>query len=506
MRRCCLFLLTVLAAIVVPTGLFVRDAVSETILSAKRLPAATIPWLLVPDGSKQRSLSLTRADIAVDIAGYLAQTTVTLTFSNDTNRILESELVFPLPEGVTISGYGLDINGAIVDGVPVEKQATRIAFEKEVRKGVDPGLVEQTVGNTFRTRVYPIPAHGSRTLRLRWSHELETDPASGSATHTLRQRTENALESLTLHVSAHHPPGVPRGILGSATTGRTTLSFARTGDNYTAKQTLTKTALNGDFTVAFGPPSQTGPVVAVERFTRASAILPETFFTITDTVPNAPLYTAHPVRRIQRLGIIWDASLSRRNTDTNRECRILAALLYQVVLKRWDHFDGIEAIALMEAGRTVARARWTLPAGERSRLSIPFPSRLLQNLPCDTRVLMTWDTDDTDMDLWVTEPTGEKCDYFHNRTAIGGHLSNDFTQGYGPEEYLLRRNVPGSYRIQSNYYGTHQQKLTDGTTVQATVITDWGKRTEKRRYLTLRLTTAKETVTIGTVVQQRAKS
>jgi hypothetical protein len=35
---------------------------------------------------------------------------------------------------------GLDIEGEIVDGVCVEKEKARIAFEKEVRKGVDPGF------------------------------------------------------------------------------------------------------------------------------------------------------------------------------------------------------------------------------------------------------------------------------------------------------------------------------------------------------------------------------
>jgi hypothetical protein len=44
------------------------------------------------------------------------------------------------------------VDGTLVDGVPVEKQAARIAFEKEVRKGVDPGLVEQTGGNRSAPR------------------------------------------------------------------------------------------------------------------------------------------------------------------------------------------------------------------------------------------------------------------------------------------------------------------------------------------------------------------
>ena len=54
--------------------------------------------------------------------------------------------------------------------------------------------------------------------------------------------------------------------------------------------------------------------------------------------------------------------------------------------------------------------------------------------------MLTWDADQTDIDLWVTEPSGEKCFYGHNRTTIGGLLSRDFTDGYGPEEYCLRKS------------------------------------------------------------------
>jgi hypothetical protein len=172
------------------------------------------------------------------------------------------------------------------------------------------------------------------------------------------------------------------------------------------------------------------------------------------------------------------------------------SLLNQIVMNRWDRFEGIEAIALMEANRIAARGRGL---SARSALAVPLDPRLVRNLPCDVRIVMTWDTDMTDMDLWVTEPSGEKCYYGHNRTVIGGRLSNDFTQGYGPEEYVIRRAMPGMYRIQSDYFGSHQQRLTGGTTVQATVITDFGRPTEKRRYLTLRLTRGNRTVDIGSI-------
>jgi Ca-activated chloride channel family protein len=171
-------------------------------------------------------------------------------------------------------------------------------------------------------------------------------------------------------------------------------------------------------------------------------------------------------------------------------------LLHQVVMGQWDRFAGIEIVALMEAN-----ALWEKMHGvpQKDSPRNPFDPRLVKNLDLDIRVVLTWDADLTDMDLWVTEPSGEKCVYDHNRTVIGGLLSNDFTQGYGPEEYCLRKAMPGVYKIQANYYGSGQQTLAGPATVQATVITDFGRPTEKRQALTVRLEKAKEVVDIGTI-------
>jgi uncharacterized protein YfaP (DUF2135 family) len=130
---------------------------------------------------------------------------------------------------------------------------------------------------------------------------------------------------------------------------------------------------------------------------------------------------------------------------------------------------------------------------------VPLDTRLRKLLDLDVRIVMTWDTDQTDMDLWVLEPSGEKCFYSHNLTTIGGTISRDFTGGYGPEEYLVRRAMPGDYKVSANFYGSRSQTLTGPTTVQATVITDFGRAGEKRQALTLRLTEAKDVVEIGAV-------
>ncbi len=55
------------------------------------------------------------------------------------------------------------------------------------------------------------------------------------------------------------------------------------------------------------------------------------------------------------------------------------------------------------------------------------------------------------MDLWVTDPNKETCYYSHKETLIGGRISNDFTEGYGPEQFLLKkaiqRQIPGESEL-----------------------------------------------------------
>ena len=60
-------------------------------------------------------------NVQVEIFGNLAKTTTTLVFTNSSSRNLEGNLVFPLPENTTVSGYAIDINGKLRNAVPVTK-------------------------------------------------------------------------------------------------------------------------------------------------------------------------------------------------------------------------------------------------------------------------------------------------------------------------------------------------------------------------------------------------
>ena len=147
----------------------------------------------------------------------------------------------------------------------------------------------------------------------------------------------------------------------------------------------------------------------------------------------------------------------------------------------------------MELNRIIPRAKVAGLA------HVPVDPRLIKLLDVDVRIVLTWDTDQTDIDLWITEPSGEKAFYSHPRTRIGGHVSRDFTQGYGPEEYILKKAMPGAYTIEANYFGSSAPKLIGTVTLQADIYTHYGRPDEQHKAITLRLEDNKETVKVGEI-------
>src|SRR5262249_14455933 len=121
------------------------------------------------------------ARVSITTIGGIAATTLDLTFRNDLDRVLEGELVLPLPRGATISSFALELDGKLRQASVVERERARVVFEAIERKSVDPGLVEWTKGNAFRTRVYPIPAKGTKRLVLGFEQELRDAGTTASA-------------------------------------------------------------------------------------------------------------------------------------------------------------------------------------------------------------------------------------------------------------------------------------------------------------------------------------
>ena len=60
--------------------------------------------------------------------GLFSRVSATITFTNPNERVFEGALEFPLPEGATVCGYALEINGTLVPGVVCGKEEARTAF------------------------------------------------------------------------------------------------------------------------------------------------------------------------------------------------------------------------------------------------------------------------------------------------------------------------------------------------------------------------------------------
>ena len=117
--------------------------------------------------------------------------------------------------------------------------------------------------------------------------------------------------------------------------------------------------------------------------------------------------------------------------------------------------------------------------------------------PVDVRVVLSWDTDSCDMDLWVTDPKDEKCYYQNTLTYLGGKISRDVTQGYGPEEFMLKKAEKGKYKVQVDYFGTRSQKQLMPVNLRITFYTHYGTPQQKQQETTVRLSNAKEVIEVG---------
>jgi TonB-dependent SusC/RagA subfamily outer membrane receptor len=150
-------------------------------------------------GQENNSVKLRHLKVTVQVLGNIAQVKTTMTFFNSSSRPLEGELNFPMPDGVSVSHYALDFNGVLRDAVVVENQKAKQVFESIERRRVDPGLLEKTEGNNYKTRIYPIPANGARTVEIGYNEVLKPDANNNFAFQLPLQYTDK-LQSLELIV------------------------------------------------------------------------------------------------------------------------------------------------------------------------------------------------------------------------------------------------------------------------------------------------------------------
>ncbi len=271
---------------------------------------AQIPSLRTTGSSENQEVYLQSLDIKTEVTGTIGTTTFTMTFKNRTGKILEGELTFPLPEGVTVSSYALDINGKMRQAVPVEKaKATRV-FEEIEQRRVDPGLLERVEGNNFRTRIYPIPANGTRTITIGYEQELPV--TNGKLTFRLPMDYKEAIDHFSLTSTVWQSWGKPQ----VEESPENALSFDKEGNNYVAS--YRRENFRPERSLVFSlPVSESIPQVLMQPASGSHYFLASC--------------SIQPKQRKKQwsdqLGIIWDVSLSGLQRNISQELELLDIII-----------------------------------------------------------------------------------------------------------------------------------------------------------------------------------
>jgi len=243
--------------------LFITLLISVTASAQPLVPenSEAMPSILLSEpGLKE--MQLAQLDVDVKVNQSFSKTSMTMTFRNPNDRVLAGDLVFPLPEGALVSGYALDINGVMVDGSIVKKEKARQVLETEIRKGVDPGLIEFTQGNNYRTRIFPIPAKGVRVIRVSYVSDLIFN--SDSRLYNLPLGFKDKIEQFDLKISVVKAGSSPK-LLDNALSN---FNFRQWENGFVAQTqmkdvTLTKPVIveipqikNNDVAIEQGPDGQ----------------------------------------------------------------------------------------------------------------------------------------------------------------------------------------------------------------------------------------------------------
>ncbi len=175
----------------------------------------------------------------------------------------------------------------------------------------------------------------------------------------------------------------------------------------------------------------------------------------------------------------------------------LAALLYESVLAgTWHNRFGKELktvtveeyVRLLRAGLREGK----LTSEQRTHFTNRLAKLAARDTPADLRVSITWNTDNTDVDLWVIEPDGFRVYYEHKNSPSGGVLSEDLTQGYGPERYHIPSAKKGEYVIKVHYFAANPNLLGGETHVNVVITRFAGTDHEKVERRTVILSRDKE--------------
>ena len=157
-----------------------RDLIVETLKHTWEAGADNEAGLL---DAANHYVHLDQQDINIEVQHNVATVTVEQTLRNLTRRPKETVLHFALPEDAVLTGVWLsdEVDRPLKYPYALSpKGAAQSVYKAEVRRRIDPALLEQTGPYQYRLRVYPVPAKrtdntAAEPLYARFSYQTLAD-------------------------------------------------------------------------------------------------------------------------------------------------------------------------------------------------------------------------------------------------------------------------------------------------------------------------------------------
>jgi AcrR family transcriptional regulator len=151
-------------------------------------------------GAKAKLLEISRQSVRAVIRDGLAETEVDQTFGNPGGGVLEGWYWFSVPEHAIVTSFAVETNGVLVEGEVTERKEAAAKYSQAVSSGHSPALLEWVDGRTYRSRIYPIPASGSRRVVLRYLEVLPSQDGKLEYLYPMRSDEPSRIGEFSLEV------------------------------------------------------------------------------------------------------------------------------------------------------------------------------------------------------------------------------------------------------------------------------------------------------------------
>jgi tetratricopeptide (TPR) repeat protein len=264
--------------------------------------------LRLTDTKDKGALQLQSQAVQIQLEKTSASYEYVLTYLSRYDKESQGTFYFTLPADGFVQEFGYWVGSKYQKASVVRAKEGRAAFETQVRRGIDPALVESTAGNNFKMRVYPIFPGKPFKVRI-----LVTVPATG-VNGTYTAQVPLAIEKVPAfslkvsgQVDAADAPEV-LGLPGLKLAG----DKAKSGRSLTVSGSMQASNIlpPDEFTLRWKRPVQKSKPLSMRRYDEGRSRYFEARFT--------PELQPMKLAPTERAVVFWDHSLSEEPHHADR--------------------------------------------------------------------------------------------------------------------------------------------------------------------------------------------